>query len=467
MKRKSIYGRAIGLIALFILVSCTSGENQKKDPARWEGAFAIHGVNIISMVGEEILNDHSIIVRDGLIDSIVPSSELPEGIDLIDGAGKWVVPGLAEMHAHIPVARDGDETLVEETLFLYLSNGVTTIRGMLGNPYHLELRNKVLDGSILGPRIYTSGPSINGNSAPDPETAARMVRTQKEAGYDFLKLHPGLTLETFDEIDRVAEEVNIPFSGHVSVFVGIRRALEAQYASIDHIDGYIEGLVPEEEEADPESNGFFGLNFTDITDTTMIRGLAVMTREKGVWVVPTQCLLERWVGPVDPAGIIAEPAMKYMSPNIREAWVRNVKQFQADENYDPERATRFLEIRRDILKQLDSEGAGLLLGSDAPQIFNVPGFSIQHELKAMINAGLDEWTTLKMGTVNPAVFFGSKGDFGQIMEGSSADLVLVDSNPLDDISNMEDPAGVMVRGTWLSREEIAERLKQIADKYAQ
>ena len=125
-----------------------------------------------------------------------------------------------------------------------MCNGVTTIRGMLGHPRHLELRSKIQSGEIIGPHFYTSGPSFNGNSVKTPEAGAEMVRNQKQAGYDFLKLHPGLTKENFAAIAKTAKEVNIPFAGHVSFDVGVWRAIEAGYASIDHLDGFVESLVP-------------------------------------------------------------------------------------------------------------------------------------------------------------------------------------------------------------------------------
>ena len=462
MKSPKIHLKAIYLIAFFVLVSCsTSGEQSTEDLT---GSVAISNATILTMTSEVPLENHSVIIRDGKIHKIMPNADVPEGIETIDGSGKWLVPGLAEMHAHIPVAQDNDE-LVRETLFLYLSNGVTTIRGMLGNPYHLELRQEVENGNILGPRIYTSGPSINGNSAPDPETAAAMVREQKELGYDFLKLHPGLSRETFDEIDRVADEVGITFSGHVSIDVGVRRALEAKYASIDHLDGYVEGLVPESLNVDPASNGFFGINFTDIADLQYLEELVSSTQNNDVWIVPTQCLMERWAGPVDPEAIGAEDEMQYMSPQTRENWVNAVKRFQENEDFDPEQAARFIELRRSIMKRLHDAGVGLALGSDAPQIFNVPGFSIQHELRAMTDLGLSEYEALTTGTLNPARFFNAVGEFGQIIEGASADLILVNGNPLEDIGNMRNPAGVMVRGTWMSGDDIAARLARISQKY--
>ncbi len=427
---------------------------------------AITHVHLIPMTAEEVIPDQTVIIKDETIETIGAADKIkiPEGATVIEGEGKYLMPGLAEMHAHIPTDQNGAD-LVKETLFLYLSNGITTIRGMLGAPYHLKLRERVNKKEILSPRVYTSGPSFNGNTVTSPEVAAQMVRAQKEAGYDFLKLHPGITLENFNVIMETAQEVGIPFAGHVPVDVGIRRAIEAHYASIDHLDGYLEGLVPAEANVKPNENGFFGFNFTDLADTNHIAALAKATKEAGVWVVPTQSLLERWVGPGSPDSLGHQPEMKYLSNQTVSDWISRKSQFMSEGNYEKATAVRFNKIRRQIIKTFYDEGVGLLLGSDAPQVFNVPGFSIHHELEALILSGLTPYQALRTGTVNPAVYFDAEGEFGTLVTGSSADMILLNENPLENITHLRNRAGVMVRGEWLPEEKIQQRLQTIAGKY--
>lgn len=444
------------LFLAFFALSCTKAQ---------EADFAIKNVNLISMTSQEIASNQTVLIKDSKILAIGNKKDISTSSSdqVIDGKGKYLMPGLAEMHAHIPGNQNMD--LLEETLFLYLSNGITTIRGMLGQPYHLELKEKVLSGEILGPRIYTSGPSINGNTVRSVEEAETKVRAQKEAGYDFLKMHPGLTRENFDAVVATANEVGIPFSGHVSTGVGIRRALEAKYASIDHVDGYIEGMVPSSIRINPNANGFFGVNFTDIVDRDIIQELAQKTVENNIWVVPTQAMMERWIGPEDPEILAEDPEMQYMNPRTLTNWVRTKKGIIGASNYSGEKALKFNEIRRFVIFYLHKSGAKILLGSDAPQVFNVPGFSIQRELDAMVRSGLTEYEALYAGTVNPAKFFNDEGKYGAIVVGADADLVLLDKNPLNDISNFGKQAGVMVRGKWLSSEFINKRLSEIANNY--
>lgn len=454
------------LFSIFIVCSCNNSSEQKTafEPSG-EPIIVFTHVNVVPMTSEEIMEDQTVIVEGEKIRVIEADMEVPEGATVIDGSGKYLMPGLAEMHAHIPTDPN-DPDLAEETLFLYVANGITTIRGMLGAPYHLELREKVANGETLGPRIYTAGPAFNGNTASSPDTARQMVIDQKEAGYDFLKILPGITLENFNVIAATADSVGIRFAGHVPIDVGIQRAIEAGYASIDHLDGYLEGLVPADAGVEPNQNGFFGINFTDLVDTTRIEELAQATKEARVWVVPTQSLLERWVGTVPTETLQEQPEMKYMADQTLNNWIRQKNQFMQGDNYTTDRTDRFNEIRRQMIKTFHEEGVGLILGSDAPQIFNVPGFSIHHELDAMIQSGLTPYDALKIGTVNPGVYFDAEGEFGTLVPGASADLILLNTNPLESVRNVQSRAGVMVRGQWLPEEEIQQRLTGIAQKYA-
>ncbi|MBX2843675.1 MAG: amidohydrolase family protein [Flammeovirgaceae bacterium] len=461
-------------IAIYFLIPFLFHCSQPKTPEsnkeadKTDNDIAFIDVNVIAMENEDILEHQDVLIVDGKITKIAghQSFTIEENVTQIDGKGKFLTPGLVELHAHIPVAKENDE-LVKETLFLYLSNGITTIRGMLGDPYHLKLQKEVENGDILSPRIYTSGPSLNGNSVKTEEEAVAKVTAQKNAGYDFLKLHPGLKLEVFDAIVQTANEVGIKYAGHVSIDVGIHHALESGYWSIDHLDGYMEGLVPESANVNPNENGFFGFNFTPLADQSKIDELAQKTKGADVWVVPTESLLERFTSSIPTSTLAQQEEMKYMNPGTIRDWITRKEQFLKANNYNQEMAEEFLKIRRQLIKSLHEKGAGLLLGSDAPQIFNVPGFSIQHEMGYMVEAGLSPFETLKIGTVNPSEFFDATGKFGKVKEGLSADLILLSENPLDDIGNMKKIEGVSVRGKWLTKTFIQEQLEAIANKYSQ
>ena len=427
---------------------------------------AFTDVNVIPMDEERVLPDQTVLVRDGRIEALGSSDEIdvPDDALVVDGTGKYLMPGLAEMHAHIPSPQQGED-VIERTLFLYLSNGVTTIRGMLGHPRHLELRAQSADGTILAPRIYTSGPSLNGNSAPTPEVATRMVEEQHAAGYDLLKLHPGLQRPVFDAMVEAADRLDMPFAGHVSADVGLDAALASGQASIDHLDAYAEALAGFNDGWAGQQSGWFGFTMTDQFDIDMIPALAEATREAGVWNVPTQSLLEHILTDETSEELARRPELRYMSPSTVDQWLQTVEGMR-DESSNRDRVERYLDARRRLIKALHEEGAGLLLGSDAPQILNVPGFSIHHELRALIAAGLTPYEALETGTRNVAEYF-ETDEFGTIAEGKSADLILLDANPLEDVGNVERRAGVMVRGIWLPEADIQERLERIAGEVRQ
>ncbi|MDH3298208.1 MAG: amidohydrolase family protein, partial [Gemmatimonadota bacterium] len=422
---------------------------------------AFVGANVVPMDEERVLEHQTVIVADDRIIRIGPAGEVdvPDAATVIDGSGLYLMPGLAEMHAHIPSARAPEEYLTN-TLFLYVANGITTIRGMLGEASHLELRQASAADEILAPRIYTSGPSLNGNSVGSPAQADRMVREQKEAGYDFLKLHPGLTRANFDAIVEAADEVGIPFGGHVSLDVGLARTLEAGQATIDHLDGYVEELA---NSTPGEASQFFGLNLAEFADIGDMPRLARRTAEAGVWNVPTMALFPEFFG--NPDDYLGRADVKYVSRQQAQGWAGNIRQRQSNPLFAPENGILLLELRRQILRELHEAGAGILLGSDAPQIFNVPGFSMHEELAEYVESGLSPFEALQTGTVNVARFYEALNERGTVAEGMIADLILVRGNPLQDVDNVRQPAGVMLRGRWIPANEIEERLEAIAEWY--
>ncbi|GIW52711.1 MAG: amidohydrolase [Gemmatimonadales bacterium] len=427
---------------------------------------AFVGVNVIPMDRERVLQNQTVVVRDGNIVALGPagSTPIPQGALRIDGTGKYLLPGLAEMHAHIPVPEQ-DPEYTERVLFLYVANGVTTARSMLGHPSHLELRRRVEAGEIVGPRLWTSGPSASGNSVRTPAQADSLVRAQKAFGYDFVKIHPGLSLESFEALDRAADEVGIKFAGHVPTAVGVRRALAAGYWSIDHLDGYMHAIVADGAPVNvEEAGGFFGIGLVDYVDESKIPAIARATREAGVWNVPTQTLMENLASETPPESLALRQDYRYMPRQFLERSMEQKRNLHRQTTAQARR--RFIELRRKLLKALHDAGAGLLLGSDAPQWWNVPGFSALRELEAVVAAGLTPYQALETATRNVAVFLGAADRQGTIEVGKRADLLLLDANPLENIANVHRRAGVMIRGRWLSREAIEQRLAQIASAYA-
>lgn len=430
---------------------------------RPDSVVAFVDVTVIPMDRERTLPRQTVVVRGGRIVTIGPSGQVkvPAGGLRVDGRGKFLIPGLAEMHAHIP-GGDTPDSVVERTLFLYVSGGITTIRGMLGDPRHLDLRARAARNELLSPTIYTSGPSLNGNSVPTPGAAARIVAEQKAAGYDFLKIHPGITGEVFDTLAATAKRVGIRFAGHVPLQVGLARALETGYATIDHLDGYVEAMVRDGSPVTAAESEFFGLNLGEYLDESRLPVLVEATREAQVWNVPTQVLMENLMPDVSVEALQRRPEMRYVAPGTLPKWAETKNGLLKESGASPESARRVMQVRRKLIKALYAGKAGLLLGSDAPQTYNVPGFSVHRELQSLVAAGLTPYQALETGTRNVAVFLGMLATSGTIGVGKRADLVLLDANPLTDVTNTTRRSGVMLRGRWLPKAEIEKRLAVIA-----
>lgn len=453
------------IVTFFILLFFLSCDSQTT--SQTPGEIVFKSVNVIPMDKEQVLQNQDVIVKDGKILAIGESGKVKynKKAILIDGKGKYLIPGLAEMHAHVPPSDDIQQ--MKDVLLLYTLKGITTIRGMLGHPKHLQLREQLKKGEIVGPHFYTSGPSFNGNSVKSPEAAETMVIEQKNAGYDFFKLHPGLSRANFDALAKKAKEVGMRYAGHVSYDVGVWRAIESGYASIDHLDGFVEALVPGVENISEEDRGLFGLYIGTKADVSKIPALTKALRENNIWVVPTQALAERWASPQKSAEAFAkDPDMIYMSEKTLNNWINAKNNLVKNPAYDSASAMVWIELRRKLIKACQDDGVGLLSGSDAPQVFDVPGFSLHQELQYMVASGLTPYQALVSSTVNVAKYFDEK-NAGTIKAGNVADLVLLNGNPLTDISQTANIEGVMIGKKWLSKDSINSALQSLKGRVSQ
>lgn len=429
--------------------------------AQGKGVFAFENVTVVPMDRETTLPGRTVIVRDGRIVSVVAagSAAVPAGATRIDGRGRFLMPGIAEMHGHIPPVGNAGARYAEDALFMYLANGATTVRGMQGNASQFELRRRIEAGEIPGPRLYLGSPPLSGNNAKDPESARRLVREHRTAGYDLLKVHEGLSRETYAAIVETAREVGMTWGGHVASDVGVSGALAAHQVTIDHIDDYIDALQKDGSPA-LALDGFARADAMPMNvDESKYAVLARQTREAGVAVVPTSALWETILGVHPTAELMRRPELKYMPRAMVEGWATTIDRRRADRD----RASAALEVtvRNRMLKALDDGGALVLMGTDAPQLFSVPGFSLRNELAVMKQAGMSNHAILRSGTTNVAKYFGTEAETGTVAEGKRADLLLLDANPLDDALNIWRRAGVMANGRWYPESEIQRKLAEI------
>lgn len=459
MSRRSCLATVLPLLLVALLVAArpgpSDGSSAKVAPAPlFDGVTAFVGANVLPMDREEVLRDHTVIVRQGRIVAVGPraSVQVPQGAEVIDAAGKYLMPGLAEMHGHTPGG-----VMEEPVMFLYVANGITTVRGMLGNQTHLDLRRRANTGELLAPTLYLAGPSFSGNTVQSEEQADQRVREQADDGWDLLKVHPGLTRAQYDAMAHAAQESGIRFSGHVPADVGLRHAIEMGQETFDHLDGYIEFLEAFDRPIDPRR----------------MEEAVRLTRDAGAWVVPTMVLWDVGIiGAGDADEMSAWPEMRYwprenmpMVVEGVEGWAGRQRNAAAQYRQDPATRETWRQNRNAVLKALADGGVGVLMGTDSPQIFSVPGFSLHREMQAMADAGMTPWQILESGTRNVGIYFQGKDTFGTVAVGRRADLLLLNSNPLEDVARVADRAGVMVRGRWLPESEIREGLERLAAQF--
>lgn len=438
------------------------------------GVYAFVDVTVVPMDAERLLPNHTVVVRDGEIVAVGPAAEVavPEDARVIDGAGRFLMPGLAEMHAHLPGEQAPPE-LAELVLFLYVAHGITTARGMLGAPNQLALRARTASGELLGPRLILGAPSLNGTTAPDPETGRRLVREHAEAGYDFLKIHPGLRRDVYDAIVEEARAVGLTWAGHVPAEVGLAHALATGMSTIDHLDGYLEAALGLDTMELLTTGGHPFAEALPRVPADTLRRWAEATREAGVWNVPTVHLWESFFSPEPPEAFLALPEMRYATPAWRATWTRqkeNLAQRQAEGGLTDADRAALVAFRRAVLRTLAETGAPLLLGTDSPQMFNVPGFVLHRELAVLAETGLSPFQILESGTRNVGRYLaedlGMDVRVGLVAPGYRADLLLLTANPLEDVAHVARRAGVMVDGRWLPEEAIRARLEAIAAAHA-
>jgi imidazolonepropionase-like amidohydrolase len=449
--------------ALVCLVAAAASGSASAAQAPARGTYAFTNVNVVPMDAERVLRDQTVVVADGRITALGPaaSTRVPPGAVRIDGDGRYLMPGLADMHGHVPFSDASGAA--EDVLFLFIAAGATTVRGMQGHPSQLELRRRVAAGEIVGPRMWLAAPAMSGNTVPDVETAERLVRAAKDQGFDLLKVHEGLSADVYSAIVQTATEEGLPWGGHVSIHVGVRGALAAGQSTIDHLDDYLEAMQPSGSPALAASGADRQRLLPLHADESKLPELARATREAGVAVVPTQILWEVLRGAREPASLVDRAENRYVSRETRETW--RDRATRAYRSANRESALHEAELRQRLLETMSDEGVLVLMGTDAPQIFSVPGFSLHRELPLMVESGMTPYEVLRTGTVNVARHFAIADEAGTVAVGRNADLLLLAANPLEDIRAVAHNAGVMADGRWLSPEAIAAGLEAIAAKH--
>jgi len=430
----------------------------------------IHDVTVIDATGAPAQPHRSVIVRGDRIVGIVPREELEKADKRagtwIDGRGKFLIPGLWDMHVHM-VFGDWFPRGKEVTLPLFIANGITGVRDMGGELEVLQQwRKEISAGTLIGPRIVMSGPMLDGPeprfpssiAIKTPEDGRRAVDDLKRRGADFIKLQSLIPRDAVFAIADEARKHGISFVGHVPDAVRASEASNAGQKSFEHLIGIFEGSSPLEDEfikgAKTESQ------FLSTYDPKRAATLFTLLAKNHTWQCPT-LVWERGGNLIDEKDFAHDIRAKYVPAYWKDVtWKRFTEQVVHEFNTD-DLATRkrFVEKELEVVKAMHDAGIPFLAGTDTPPgVYVFSGFSLHEELQRFVAAGFTPMEALQAATLNPAKFLGMEDRLGTIEQGKLADMVLLDANPLDDIPNTQKITAVIVNGRYLSRTKLDEML---------
>ncbi len=432
----------------------TEAQDQPQTPdeelpvAEAVGVIAFVNVNLVPMTEADMVPAQTVIVRHGKIAEIGPAREIavPEEAVIINGAEKYLMPGLADMHTHI---------YFQEDLLLYVANGVTTVLNMGSPAGILQFRAEIASGQRLGPTIFASafvdGEGNRGWIVRTPAEARTGVRDIKRMGWDFIKAYNSIPTEAYLALLEEAKQQGLAVIGHGVRAPGMSGILQAGQVMIAHAEEYLY------------------THFRNGRDPTLISPAIEMTRKAGAYVTPTlsayEIIMKQWGNPPGLEELLARPEIKYVPPSRVQQWRTSSPYFNRTGSLQPA-----YEFQKKFIKDFHDAGIPLLLGTDSagdPGIPGmIPGFGIHDDLRNLVATGLRPSEAIKAGTRNAGEFIGKYVSgvepFGTIETGKRADLILLTANPLTDVANVAKRAGVMVHGRWLAERKLKQMLEELA-----
>ena len=429
-------------IAALLLSSCTARQTASQDVP-----LAITHVTVIDGRDSTPRADQTVIIRGTRITSVSPSASVtvPASARLIDGRGKYLIPGLWDMHVHTVVVRGRD------VLPLYIANGVTGVRDMAGEWDTLTAwRRDIAQGRLVGPRIVASGPYLEGAPMPIPHILARTpdeartaVDSLVQMGVDFVKVHGRLTPETYYAIARRARERGVHFTGHVPRAVGAANASDSGHRSIEHLLSIpVHCTAAESVALRPRYPVQGALGRCSSEDLAPLYARFV---RNDTWVTPTftaQYEIAAW-----PTRTVPGDSLAHYLPDTLRRYVAAI--FPMPDSIPPdagEVGNAVLAKRIAQVATMHRAGVHILAGTDAPLRNSPPGFGLHEELTLLARGGLPPIDILRAATLEPARYLGALDSLGTIENGRIADLVLLDANPLTDIRNTRRITAVIANG---------------------
>lgn len=472
-------------IALLLVsgLAATMGSNAGDEPQ----VLAIAHATVIDPASGSVKADQTVVIVSGRIQQVVPSTNYqPEkGTRIIEARGKYLIPGLWDMHVHIAGISADPKWSKDVILPLLIAQGITGVRDMGGDLSALRAWKQDIEaGKLLGPHIFAGGPMLvpSGKKTPEqwpvttPEEAREAVRQLKQQGADFIKIISVPSREIFLAIAEEAKKENIPFVGHVPLAVTASEASDAGMRSIEHIvysnlaldcsakEKELRAAVPEARKNHDEAATARILTEAVNTYSPDKASLLWATFKKnGTWVTPTLVSIEvQTPHATSPEEQSSDPRLEFVPASLRKEWDPRDPKNSVPEADQKWWANQYANDTR-LTAAMHQAGIPLLAGSDSLDRFVLPGFALHQELALLNQQGLTPMETLRAATSDAAKFLGHEEEFGAIANGAHADLVLLDENPLEKISNTTTIAAVIREGVYLDRAALDKLLSQARD----
>jgi imidazolonepropionase-like amidohydrolase len=462
------------LIALLVALSVPGvlGSARASPTAAGSPPQVITHVNIIDATGSPVQRDMSVTIEGNRIVRITKSGKArpPANARVLNAQGKFLIPGLWDMHVHT-VFGDWIPGGKEVSLPLFVANGVTGVRDMGGDlDTLLEWRKQIAAGTLLGPRMIIAGPMLDGPksrfpsslSITSPEAGRKAVDDLKAKGVDFIKVQSFIQRDAYFAVADEANRLGMVLAGHVPDAVRASEAVAAGQKSIEHLTGVFEGCSTAEDKFLQGSKG--PLRFLQTYDASRCATLIATFARNHTWQVPT-LVWERGQWLVDVTDISHDPNLKYAPLSWQQrSWPQFTKGILADLDTDPVRdRRRFVHQELEVIRAMRNAHVPLMAGTDtAAGVDVLPGFSLHTELEYFVEAGLTPMEALQTATRNPAEFLGLLSETGTVEKNKTANLVLLDANPLQDIRNTRKVRAVFLNGRLLTRQDLDQVLERIS-----
>jgi tetratricopeptide (TPR) repeat protein len=466
--------------AAVLLVSALTPVAHAQTTAR---PYVVHNVTVVPMTPDAALRPADVAIEGRTITRITTpgTSVTPRNAIIIDGRGKYLIPGLIDSHVHV---KENDP------LFLFLAAGVTTVQNMSGRPFHLEMRQKINRGTLLGPRLVTTGPTTAEASVVTPEEVERLVNEQKALGYNAIKMYGSLrgdmTLEAYRELNQVARRAGLRVVGHAARNLPFQTVLDERQSSIDHMEEIVYTHRPFARLLQPYVDLQFGRATAQTRDSLLripvpnfanelkpeIAALAQAVKRSGLAVTPNIVFFRNihWMTTDSIHALMRAPELAYAAPGQRLNWSPPLNNYRNSWGDNMRIMSPYLgavvELQNAITRAFHEAGVPLMTGTDAEYLGAQPGFGLHTEMQLFVELGMQPIDALRAATITPARVMQIADSVGTVEAGKVADLVLLDANPLADIRNTRSISGVFRAGRWLSRLELNAELDSLARSYA-